>query len=123
MYSWKKWATLETLAAVLLVLLVFLALGKVKVGEHASGFYIIRPTSWLANPTEINIDLTSFYPSTLTCEINTPYGAYSSTIQPRQTVSITLKGEFPPNRYINIPLTINCGVVKDSGEITAFVFT
>ncbi len=123
MYSWRKWINLEVVGAVLLLLLVFLLLGKIQVGEHSEGFYIIRPTYWVANPTEVNVEFTSFYPTTLSCEINTPYGSFSKTIDPRSSFVVILKGEFSPNSYVTIPITIDCGVIKEEGTIVAFVFT
>ncbi|NPA86518.1 MAG: hypothetical protein GXO00_00730 [Candidatus Diapherotrites archaeon] len=114
---------LEWVAAILLALIVFLLLGKVKVGEYAEGFYIVRPTYWHATPTEINVEFTSFYPANLICEINTPYGSFTEEIAPRGSVVITLRGDFQPNSFVKIPVSMDCGVVREEGTINAFVFT
>ena len=123
MYSWRKWINLDVVAALLALLLVFLLLGKIQVGERAENFYIVRPTHWTATPTEINIELTSFYPATLTCDINTPYKAVTATFQPRSSINLVLKGNFPPNSYVTIPIKINCGVVKEDGKVVVYIFT
>ncbi len=122
MYSLKK-NELEILAAILALIFVYLLLGKIQLGEHAEGFYIIRPTYWKITPTKLTLEITSFYPSSLTCEINTPYGSVTKNIDPRSSVVIEFNGNFPPNRFIQIPLSINCGYVKEKGKIYAFVFT
>ena len=122
MYSLKR-NELEILAAILALLFVYLLLGKIHLGEHAEGFYIVRPTYWKATPTKLTIEFTSFYPSNLTCEINTPYGSVTKEIAPRSSIMVEFNGSFSPNTFVQIPISIDCGYVKEEGKIYAFVFT
>ena len=122
MYSFKK-NSLEIVAAILAIVFVFLLLGKLKVGEYASGFYIVRPTFWKVTPNSATIEITSFYPTNLTCEINSPFGGKIVEIEPKGSVTIEFKDHFTPGTFVSIPMTMDCGYVKESGEIRAYVFT
>ena len=122
MYSFKK-NSLEVVAAILAVIFVFLLLGKLKVGEYASGFYIVRPTFWKVTPSNVSIEITSFYPTNLTCKINSPFGGKVVEIEPKGSVMLDFNGHFTPGTYVSVPLNIDCGFVKESGEIHAYVFT
>ena len=122
MYSLKK-NSLEIVAAILAIVLVFLLLGKIKVGEHATGFYIVRPTYWKVTPSLATIEITSFYPSSLICEVNTPVGSRTVEIDPRDSVVLELNVDYLPGKYVTIPISIDCGYVRENGKIYAFVFT
>ena len=122
MYSWKK-IKLEWVASLLIVVFLFLLFSKFQTAEGATGFYIVRPTYWKATPTGITIELTSFYPSNLTCVARVLDKNLTISFPPRGTSTLFIKRDLTPNTYQRFDLSLDCGIVKESGTITAFVYT
>ena len=121
MYSWRK-IKLEWVAGALILIFILLLFLKFQTVEGATGFYIIRPTYWKATPTGITIELTSFYPSNLTCAAKVLDKNLTIVFPPRGTSTIFIKKDLSPNTYQRLDLSLDCGVVKESGTITAFVY-
>jgi hypothetical protein len=122
MYSWRK-IKLEWIAGILILIFIVLLFLKFQPTEGASGFYIIRPTYWKATPTGIEIELTSFYPSNLNCSARLLDKNLMVSFPPRGTATIFLKGNFTPNTYQHINISLDCGVIKEEGDLTAFIYT
>ncbi len=113
----------EWVLAILVLLLVATLLTRGGAVEGAEGFYIVRPTYWKAIPTEFRLELTSFYPTNLVCDVNILDKTFTILLEPRGSATFTVKGSFTPNTILTVPISLDCGVVKEKGIVRAFVFT
>ncbi len=122
MPSWKNVNPEHVLGALVVLFLVLLILRSTPV-EGAKGFYIVRPTYWKATPTTFTVELTSFYPTNLVCEVDVLGQRRTIQLDPRSSTTLDMNASFRPGTYVRIPVRLDCGEVKEEGVINTFVFT
>ena len=122
MLSLKKINPEYVLALVVILLLVLLFLKTTPV-EGAKGFYVVRPTYWKATPDKLGIEFTSFYPTSLICQISVLDQNKTVKLDPRTPLYLEFNANFRPGSYVNIRVDIDCNEIKEKGTINTFVFT